>query len=242
MAQRWVDWSVNAADVGNQTRSVLATVRHSGTVDAAALTVASRALHSLTRRTAGNGSLMRTAPVALAYLSDPGGLAEAARTVSALTHWDDDAGDACVLWCLAIQHAVVDGSLDVEAGFDLVPAERRTTWADRISAAASGHPEDFPQNGWVVHAFQAAWSSIVRAQALTDSAAQLRLGLEKAVRSGGDTDTVAAIAGQLLGARWGASAVPSEWVDVLHGWPGISGRDLAARGAGLVGELAWHLD
>ncbi|MGB7238595.1 MAG: ADP-ribosylglycohydrolase family protein, partial [Rhodococcus sp. (in: high G+C Gram-positive bacteria)] len=36
----------------------------------------------------------------------------------------------------------------------------------------------------------------------------------------------AAIAGGLLGARWGATAVPEEWLDVLHGWPGLGPRDL----------------
>ena len=41
--------------------------------------------------------------------------------------------------------------------------------------------------------------------------------LRLASRSGGDTDTVAAIAGSLLGARWGASAVPLSWRQVLHG-------------------------
>ncbi|MBX9794552.1 MAG: type II secretion system protein M, partial [Burkholderiaceae bacterium] len=47
--------------------------------------------------------LMRTAPVA--YLHDPVAATEAARAISSLTHWDDDAGDACVLWSLAIQPA-----------------------------------------------------------------------------------------------------------------------------------------
>ena len=64
----------------------------------------SAALHKLTGRTAGNGSLMRTAPVALAYLDDEAALAEAARAVSELTHYDPEAGDACVLWCLAMRH------------------------------------------------------------------------------------------------------------------------------------------
>ena len=39
----------------------------------------------------------------------------------------------------------------------------------------------------------------------------LRLALEAAVRGGNDTDTVAAIAGGLLGAAYGASAVPARW-------------------------------
>jgi hypothetical protein len=54
----------------------------------------------------------------------------------------------------------------------------------------------------------------------------LRLALDAAVRGGGDTDTVAAIAGGLLGAVYGASAVPAEWRRVLHGWPDMRTRDL----------------
>lgn len=69
--------------------------------------VESAALHKLTDRTAGNGSLMRTASVALAYLDDEPALVEAARSVSELTHHDPEAGDACVLWCRAIRHAIL---------------------------------------------------------------------------------------------------------------------------------------
>ena len=35
-----------------------------------------------------------------------------------------------------------------------------------------------------------------------------------------------AIAGMLLGARWGATAVPSAWYRMLHGWPGLRAEDL----------------
>ena len=41
--------------------------------------------------------------------------------------------------------------------------------------------------------------------------------LETAIRIGDDCDTVAAIAGSLLGARWGANAIPKEWKEIIHG-------------------------
>ncbi|MYS43040.1 hydrolase, partial [Streptomyces sp. SID5998] len=41
-----------------------------------------------------------------------------------------------------------------------------------------------------------------------------------------DTDTVAAIAGALLGARWGCSGIPLAWQRAVHGWPGLTGPDL----------------
>ncbi|MCY7300199.1 MAG: hypothetical protein LH616_13435, partial [Ilumatobacteraceae bacterium] len=50
---------------------------------------------------------------------------------------------------------------------------------------------------------------------------------------GDDTDTVAASAGALLGARWGASAVPAAWRRRVHGWPGMR-----ANGAVRLGVLA----
>ena len=64
----------------------------------------------------------------------------------------------------------------------------------------------------------------------------LRLALDAAVRGGNDTDTVAAIAGGLLGAAYGASAVPAEWRRLLHGWPGMRTRDLVALATRIVKE------
>ncbi len=106
---RW-HWWADRQDVGNQTRSVLTGGRR-GT-DARTAREVSAVLHARTGHTAGNGSLMRTAPVALAT-STTSGLVEAARAVCALTHFDPEAGEACVLWCLAIRHAVLTGEFDV---------------------------------------------------------------------------------------------------------------------------------
>ena len=241
VAAAWIHWAMTAPDVGNQTRSVLSAARQSGRPTAETVAVQSRRLHERTGHTAGNGSLMRTSPVALAYLGDDDAIAGVARVVSSLTHWDDDAGDACVLWCLAISHAVLTGELDLRRGLAWLPEERRTTWSDRIDEAESGRPTDFPRNGWIVHAFEEAWSAITITPVPpldpargSFPAQHLRLTLETIVRAGHDTDTVAAIAGQLLGARWGSSAVPGEWRRILHGWPHLTGADLASRGLTLA--------
>ena len=53
-----------------------------------------------------------------------------------------------------------------------------------------------------------------------DAAGSNNTQVENAVRIGNDTDTVAAIAGTLLGAVWGSSAVPLGWKAAMHGWPG----------------------
>ena len=212
----WVTWSKTAPDVGNQLRAVLGTSAPATSAGVAASAMSFWKRHG---QAAGNGSLMRTAPVALAYLGDPEGLAAAARRISDLTHPEPDAGDGCVLWCLAIRHAVLTGEYDLRGGLELIPEERRTIWSDRIDEAERLEPRDFTKNGWVVHALQGAWSAISHGDGLVDS-------LERAVRGGRDTDTVAAIAGGLLGARWGASIIPARWQRVLHGWPGLRSREL----------------
>jgi ADP-ribosyl-[dinitrogen reductase] hydrolase len=214
----WVAWAAVTTDVGNQTRIVLGDIE--ADPSAAAAVEAAARLHRRTGRTAGNGSLMRTAPVALAFLHDKDALVEAATAISALTHHDPEAGEACVLWCLAIRHAVLDGEFDLRAGLRRLPADRVRVWSDRIAEAEENPPASFDKNGWVVHALQAAWSAISRTPVPANQPARhLQLALEEAVRGGRDTDTVAAIAGGLLGARWGASAVPLAWQRVLHGWP-----------------------
>lgn len=233
VALGWIQWQQDANDVGAQTATVLSSALRNGELSAAGLTDAARRLHAETGRTAGNGSLMRTAPVALAYLHDEAELAEAARYFSKLTHADPVAGDACVLWCLAIRTAVLDARLNVRSGLRYLDAARRDQWGALIEEAERLAPVDFPRNGWVVHAFQAAWSAVHRAG---DDPANdpLRRGIEAAVRAGRDADTVAAIAGCLLGARWGRSAIPSDWRAVVHGWPGLTVEDLGGRGLTLA--------
>lgn len=235
---RWIEWAADATDVGVQTRQVLSAIARSGSESVSTRAhAAASALHERTGKTAGNGSLMRTAPVALAYLHDPDGLVEAAKALSALTHADLEAGEACALWCLAIRHAVLEGTFDgLRHAVAELPDDRRDVWNARLDAAEQRPPSSFSHNGWVVEALQGAWSSISRT-AIPDEVAgvshpadHLKLALEAAVRGGRDTDTVAAIAGALLGARWGASAVPSAWRRVLHGWPDLRGRDLVRLG------------
>jgi ADP-ribosylglycohydrolase len=245
IAARWAGWAAKAKDVGNQTRAVLATAtRAAGTrgetkPTAADLAAAAAEHHGAAGRSGGNGSLMRTAPIALAYLDDPDGLVLAAQEISAMTHFDPEAGEACALWCLAIRRAVLDGTLDVRRGLEHLPEDRASVWAVRLDEAEAGQPSRFDKNGWVVQALQGAWCAINTTVAPADNVsgfssggslsggpAHLRRALEAAVRGGRDTDTVAAIAGALVGGVYGASAVPAQWRRLLRGWPGLYARDL----------------
>jgi len=217
VAEQFLRWYADGPpDIGIQTRQVLSrTVRGPGV--AARMRQVAGELHQATGRSAGNGSLMRTSPVALAHLGDPPGIAAAARAVSGLTHHDPVAADACVLWCLAIDLAVRTGELDVRVGLPYVDEDH---WVPLLDEAEAVGPSHFAHsNGWVVAALQAAWSAL-------SATADLRSGLVAAVEGGGDTDTVAAITGALAGAAYGAGAIPSVWRESLHGWPGLRGEDL----------------
>ncbi|WP_134767187.1 ADP-ribosylglycohydrolase family protein [Nocardioides sp. 1609] len=231
---RWYD--DGPADIGVQTSAVLGATRRSlardGGRPAAVMTLEAATYAVEHAHSAGNGALMRTAPVALAHLDDRARLARAARLVARLTHADPLAGDACVLWSEAIRVAVVDGRTDVPAGLDLVPTERREQWATWLEDAGTGPADRFNPNGFTVTALQAAVAAIAATADTEDR--QLQDALHAAVRIGNDTDTVAAIAGGLLGARWGAGAVPQEWRRAVHGWPGRDGDDLVALAARAV--------
>ena len=102
-----------------------------------------------------------------------------------------------------------------------VDGQRRDVWHQRIDEAAGHDPADFhSNNGWVVAALQAAAGGDHHRggrRRTTAPVDHLAAALRRAARSGGDTDTVAAIAGALLGARWGATAVPLGGAAVLHG-------------------------
>lgn len=224
VGDRFIVWSREATDIGNQTRAVLS----EAILGADLPGVAAARFHQHPRHSAGNGSLMRTGPVALPYLGDRDRIAEAAVAVSALTHADPLAIDACVVWTIAVGEAVETGEIpEVRIGLDHLPADRRDRWAEIVGEAEAQRPGVFTPNGFVVTALQAAWSSITHTPVPADRPGRhLETTLENAVRIGHDTDTVAAIAGTLLGAVWGASAVPDRWQEVMHGWPGYRTSDL----------------
>jgi len=220
----WYD--TRPPDIGSQTRTILGAVGPDPT--GAAMTATSYELHARTGHTAGNGSLMRTAPLALPYLDDPDALVEAARKVGALTHYDPHAQEACVLWSLAIRHAILHADLDIRAGLTHLADEAVDYWRERLDDAEQSEPSRFTPNGWAVAALQAAWSAIVHTPVPADGPQCRHLvnSLHTAISIGDDTDTVAAIAGALLGARWGASAVPADWRRICHGYPGLRGERL----------------
>ena len=222
IASNFLAWySAGPADVGIQTSSVLGSAAvPEDLADAAA------AFMEANPRSAGNGALMRTAPVALAAIDDRTEIARLAGSIASLTHAHPASVAACVLWSLAIQQAITTAEPDqvfdweaaVRNGLEHVSEDRRERWDELVTKAVTGPPGLFNPNGWVVTAFQAALSAIVNTPVPVERPSDhLRDALVAAVRIGHDTDTVAAIAGALLGSRWGTGSIPGEWNTVIHG-------------------------
>jgi len=236
IARNFQSWRQGgASDIGAQTSRVLCAADNSTTGSPwEATAAAAEEYTSRTQYSAGNGSLMRTGIVALAYLDDPEGMVKAATMISSLTHSDPECVEACILWCSGIRTAVLEGTFDgVREGVSLLPADRQDLWSARLDEAEAHPPHQWPKNGYVVTALQAAWSAITRTPVPAHAPEQgsfpaqhFQLATEAAVRAGDDTDTVAAIAGALLGARWGVSAIPLAWQQAVNGWPSLTGPDL----------------
>lgn len=226
VAENFVAWRRSGAtDIGIGTARVLddAQTGHGSLLER--MNVASMR-QAASGRGAGNGALMRTGVVGLTRLDDRDATARSAAAIAALTHADDRCVDSSVLWSEAVRVAVVEGRLEVRAGLDLLPAGRRRFWEGAIDEAESGDPSRFAPNGFTVTALLAAWAAI-HATLGGASGEHVPQALHLAVSIGDDTDTVAAIAGTLLGARYGASGLPADWVREVHGWPdGMRGEDL----------------
>ncbi len=190
------------------------------------------------RSSGGNGALMRTAPVALAHLDHPERMVAAAMAVGDLTHADPVSSQACAVWCLAIRAAILRSAqpsdldafaADVRSEIEMwLDSDQAITWIAHLDAAEGRDPREFTRgNGYSLTTVQAAWAAITSTKVSADMPGQhLRLALEEAVRGGGDADTVACVAGALLGAMWGLSAVPLQWRRAIHGWPDARDRDL----------------
>ena len=177
---------------------------------------------------AGNGAAMRVAPVGLRFAFDPERCVEEARRQARLTHAHPHGIDGAAAVAAAVG-AAVRGDDHLAAARAAVLTADFAERLDRATTMASGRAWD---RAGTLGATVAARDS-VPAALLTAAAPSFEQALTSAVRCGGDTDTVAAMAGAVAGARFGADAIPARWLGALE--DGEKGRRHVER---LARELA----
>jgi ADP-ribosylglycohydrolase len=167
-------------------------------------------------RSAGNGSIMRLAPAAIFYASEPRRAIDYAGESSRTTHGAAECIDAC-----RYLGALLVGALN-GAGKDELLSERYSPvpgcWSERALAPAIDEiacgsfqrrePPQIVGSGYVVRSLEAALWAFHRS-------ASFRECILLAVNLGDDADTTGAVAGQIAGAYYGASAIPAEWTTRL---------------------------
>lgn len=152
---------------------------------------------------AGNGSLMRVAPVAIRHWADPARRRDIAARQSRCTHASPETVDACVLYADLIADAIAGRPRAAVlgprafAGAPAIEAIAGGSWRDKPRAAIRG-------SGYVVHSLEASLWSLSRAGNFEEA-------VLTAVNLREDADTTGAVTGQLAGALFGLDAIPLPW-------------------------------
>jgi len=207
IAHRFLAWyESQPKDIGNITRLALAQLERG-----VAWQEAGRIAHGLTAgKSAGNGSIMRCAPLALYRWRDDRLLIADSVASSRVTHWDDLACYGAAMLNLTIAellHGRRDGAIEVavEKLAEAAPAVTR-----RLAGVPSLSRSALQPTGFVLDTLEAAvWCWL--------NAASFEEAVVSAVNLGGDADTVGAVCGALAGADFGLTAIPSRWLEVLGG-------------------------
>lgn len=163
-------------------------------------------------RTAGNGSLMRLAPVVIWFANDPAEAMLRAGASSRLTHGTGTAVDACRYFAGLLVGALTNVPKDVLLGPSWSPvpgAFEREPLHPAIAEVARGSyrrksPDEVKGTGYVVESLEAALWAFANHKTFEE-------GALAAANLGNDADTTAAIFGQLAGAYHGVNAIPADW-------------------------------
>ena len=165
---------------------------------------------------AGNGSLMRLAPVAIFYASKPELAIQRCADSSRTTHAAPTAVDGCRYLGALLVGALNGTSKDDLLGKNYAPIEGY--WdshplVPEIKEIAEGgfknkQPPEIKGSGYVVRSLEAALWAFYHSK-------DFREGCLLAANLGDDADTTAAIYGQLAGAYYGVQNIPQSWRDKL---------------------------
>jgi len=150
---------------------------------------------------AGNGALMRCAPLALFWLYDPVRLEKCTIKAAQLTHWDPKAVESCLILNKWIRESILFYNKDPRPA--ILEAAKDPAWY-RLSTIETLSSSEIESTGYTVHTLEAALWSFLTTQTFEDA-------VVRAANLGDDADTVAAVTGALAGAYYGYAAIPLRW-------------------------------
>jgi ADP-ribosyl-[dinitrogen reductase] hydrolase len=180
-------------------------------------------------KTAGNGSLMRLAPVVLNYFGNDDLVREFAVESSRTTHAAPEAMECCELFAQIMVNALAGVSKSAVLKVDASRfSQVKVAGIARADYLQKNRSEVFG-TGYCVASLEAAlWCFHV-----TDS---FEAAVLEATNLGDDADTTAAIVGQIAGAFYGVGAIPAGWLDKLHMRDEITGmaKTLYEQAAGRI--------
>jgi ADP-ribosyl-[dinitrogen reductase] hydrolase len=163
-------------------------------------------------RSAGNGSIMRLAPVPMYYVEDLTQVSHFSGESSRTTHGAQEAVDACRLFGVMIA-LTLRGESKESILFNQSPALSNWSLAPSIQEIAAGsyktkQAKEIRGSGYVVESLEAALWCFFN----TDN---YREAILMATNLGDDADTTAAVCGQIAGAYSGVEGIPDEWLAKL---------------------------
>jgi ADP-ribosylglycohydrolase len=189
----------------------------------------------------GCGTVMRSAPFGLVPHITPEAVAKLSMDAASLTHGHPSARLSAAAFSLMIHHMVTGQDLRAAAAnaLDYVAAlpvkapelAERLMDALRLSTEAPGlGPEELTTAlgaGWVAEEALAVGLYAVLSTAGGEPEEHFRRAVAVAVNHSGDSDSTGSIAGNLLGALYGESCLPGDWMEALEA-PGVI-RGMAER-------------
>jgi len=229
LTQRFAAWyRAGPPDIGRQTRLVLKRIARGEPWDAAVAAVQAENPWS-----AGNGSVMRCWPVALAHWNNLDRLLSDSRRQSLVTHPHPECVAGCAFVNAAIYHLVRGVAPQETVAQACDDADLPVALRAVSQEAPTKERGDLPNTGWVRHTLESAIWGLLTTDSFEEAVVQV-------VNLGGDADTAGAVVGALAGAAYGLSAIPVAWRAAVHGeWPLRSGeRWDTARLSALADRLA----
>ncbi|WP_210487276.1 ADP-ribosylglycohydrolase family protein [Rufibacter aurantiacus] len=165
---------------------------------------------------AGNGSIMRLAPVPLFYYQTPELALQHAADSSRTTHGAKTAVDACVYLAGLLMGALQGKSKEelLQPLYTPVPGFwQQYELSPEVEEVAKGsfkqhNPPFIKGSGYVVKSLEAALWAFYNSSTFEE-------GCLMAVNLGDDADTTGAVYGQLAGAYYGMQAIPKQWLNLL---------------------------